>query len=1234
MRTQLRKRSYTRGLSLLLAIAMLISLFPAALAAPYTQEDVYIETTDAPDTVAAEGSSDPQPTAEVLPLANGEEFTVTFVENGGLIRPGNFQRESDPVTGTVTPEDMPLEPTRGGFAFAQWNTEPDASGTMFDGNTVLTEDITVYAQWGFSVRFHGNGGSLLMGNDQNNPAHYRERFVPVGRSVAETDGIAWPQSPTNRVGWVFVGWFDTNAREGGTEFTADSNITGNVFLSARWELAPFITITFNPTLGTINPDFLAEHGNTRQNIRGMHGGTTAGALYLAGVPDPNTTNQFPSVIAPPGSGLIFVGWANEDRTVFVGPFDTGIVVGNEPTSGAIGPQSRNILTEDLTLYAVWAITVGGLGAGVGNLPTQHNFGTVQNRISDRVWITELGQTPTLSEAGRTQNSVRWPMRPDPWRGGATFQYWRITQPASMAGQVFTENTPIIPGIVVTPVWEVHPNITYTLDANGGTFLSGASTLTLTAPEGSFGYTYAAVLPPGGTNNANQNPTRPGYIFGGFYCADGHLRTRANDTRTITEGMTLTARWIPTVTITLVTDEANMPAENYVTRIFAQGYSARDISHLWLFIHDGRVFDEGQINMMQPAPNNTIFNVGFVGTNHSYRHSTAQWQTVRNGLPEAGEMVNHRTAFYEDTMLYPIWWVMATINWNFQSVLPALPSTWPIWTWQLYGRPMPSRNELVNGEFASILWDELNTPTRSGSNTQGLPQSYEMSHTDAGPWSMWNTEAIRGGWNFVGWNAQADGQGAWITTDTMMTDVPWPGAGQSIHWDEFDVLMGGYPGPRNDIFAIWAPGVAFHPGIAPASSILEENRFRQMMPEQFGHALGEDWPEDPIWPGFIFRGWNSRPDGMGIWYTSYNTIYTSRTVYAIWATPVTFHPNGGTLQGHEAGETELVFIERDDNAVIGGAMIRPPSRPGYRFVGWNTAANGSGTTYTRTGPVVPSERLLYAQWIPAAQLEKTSDVPVGTIVTIGQEVTYTFRAINWSPYARYGFELRDQLPYGVTFIPGTVEINGDNADPADYDFIDTIEPNGEVRIRFDLPAAPGFCEEYEETGVCENPGACEYCDVYGYAVVTFMVEVVSRPESGVITNTGRIYYDGEEEDRSSTTITVGEDLLPAQIAKSSTYTAPLLVGDDVMYELVATNRNAVALNNFLITDNLANGGLDVDMDTVVVAPATALIGTPAIVEGRLEIAVNIPANGTVTVTFEAEVLQAGTVTNLGSVYGPE
>ncbi|WP_379213267.1 S-layer homology domain-containing protein [Paenibacillus sp. GCM10012303] len=70
--------------------------------------------------------------------------TVTFDKNGG-------DTEATPSTLNVTDGEtaaaLPAPPTRPGYAFAGWNTLPNGGGTGFDETTVVSGDVTVYAQW-------------------------------------------------------------------------------------------------------------------------------------------------------------------------------------------------------------------------------------------------------------------------------------------------------------------------------------------------------------------------------------------------------------------------------------------------------------------------------------------------------------------------------------------------------------------------------------------------------------------------------------------------------------------------------------------------------------------------------------------------------------------------------------------------------------------------------------------------------------------------------------------------------------------------------------------------------------------------------------------------------------------------------------------------------------------------------------------------------------------------------
>ncbi|MHB8378515.1 MAG: InlB B-repeat-containing protein [Acidimicrobiales bacterium] len=115
-------------------------------------------------------------------------------------------------------------------------------------------------------------------------------------------------------------------------------------------------------------------------------------------------------------------------------------------------------------------------------------------------------------------------------------------------------------------------------------------------------------------------------------------------------------------------------------------------------------------------------------------------------------------------------------------------------------------------------------------------------------------------------------------------------------------------------------------------------------------------------GHRFVNWNTAADGSG---TSFNdggsySFNANLQLYAQWqaATPATanFLDNGGT------GSVSSIV----DPA---GSTIQIPfsttlSYPGYAFSDWNTAANGSGTSYAAgTSTVLSVNETFYAQWTP-------------------------------------------------------------------------------------------------------------------------------------------------------------------------------------------------------------------------------------------------------------------------------
>ena len=70
--------------------------------------------------------------------------------------------------------------------------------------------------------------------------------------------------------------------------------------------------------------------------------------------------------------------------------------------------------------------------------------------------------------------------------------------------------------------------------------------------------------------------------------------------------------------------------------------------------------------------------------------------------------------------------------------------------------------------------------------------------------------------------------------------------------------------------------------------------------------------------------------------------------------VTFDKNGGDTEM----KTTTMVVEAPGKAL--GTLPKAPSKSGYTFSGWNTAANGSGTAFTKE-TVVTSPITVYAQW---------------------------------------------------------------------------------------------------------------------------------------------------------------------------------------------------------------------------------------------------------------------------------
>ena len=123
------------------------------------------------------------------------------------------------------------------------------------------------------------------------------------------------------------------------------------------------------------------------------------------------------------------------------------------------------------------------------------------------------------------------------------------------------------------------------------------------------------------------------------------------------------------------------------------------------------------------------------------------------------------------------------------------------------------------------------------------------------------------------------------------------------------------------------------------------------------------------PGHSFAGWNTAADGSGTAYAdgaevSNRTTEDGATVtlYAQWEPlpyEVVFYPNGA-----DAGAMDAQLISLDAETPLAANQF---ARAGHHFVGWNTAADGSGESYADGEAVLNltdeagGRVALYAQW---------------------------------------------------------------------------------------------------------------------------------------------------------------------------------------------------------------------------------------------------------------------------------
>ncbi len=374
--------------------------------------------------------------AQIAPLA----YEIILHANDGVF--SNTEATLTIEKAYLETVGIPEQPTRAGYNFVGWFSNPEGTGNAYQfsaGTTMPIDGLTLYAKW--SLKSYTITYENLAGIIHGNATSYNISTAPITLT-----------NPASRTGYQFVGWF-TALTDGTAVTSIDTSILSNQTVYARWSPISY-GITYNNLQGTTHSNpatytiesatitLLDPSARTGYTFIGwftqLSGGTEVESIVLgstgavavyarwstisyditynnlqgASNSNPATYNIETATInlVNPGArvGYTFVGW-----------FDA-LVDGNEVTSIAQGSTGNKVL------YARWNVvtynlTYNNLQGTTHCNPSTYNIETATINLADPSartgytfvgWFDELvGGTEvesiTLGSTGDMVLYARW-----------------------------------------------------------------------------------------------------------------------------------------------------------------------------------------------------------------------------------------------------------------------------------------------------------------------------------------------------------------------------------------------------------------------------------------------------------------------------------------------------------------------------------------------------------------------------------------------------------------------------------------------------------------------------------------------------------------------------------------------------------------------------------------------------------------------------------------------------------
>jgi uncharacterized repeat protein (TIGR02543 family) len=860
-------------------------------------------------------------------------YTVTYNPDGGVIGKTTQVKLYDSTYGKgadgITADPMPV-PTKSGYTFAGWFTQPNGVGGQINDSTKMSiaANHTLHAKWllsQYTVSFNVDGGSAVP----------NQLIAHGGKAVEPT--------PPTKTGHTFAGWYTDNTFKTVFDFTNNA-ITSDTTIYAKWTVNQY-TVSFN-----------------------SNGGSAVA---------PVTTNYNTTITAPTPptrTGHTFNGWFKEAGLNTAWNFATDKVTQNTTlfAKWTINSYTVNFDVDGGSTVAAQTVNHGDK-AVVPTPPTKTGH-TFAGWFTDKTYATGFDFANTaitgnttiyakwtinqyivsfISDGGSvvlpisaTYNTTITPPAP-PTKTGYTFNGWYkdagLNTAWDFAIDKVTENTTLY------AKWTIN-SYTVSFDVDGGSAV----------PAQTVNHFDKAVMP--------TAPTKVGHTFAGWYTDKTYATGYDFNNMIITGPTTIYAKWtINQYTVSFVSNGGSAVAPvttNYNTTIVAPQTPTREGYTFNGWFKDAGFNDKWDFATDKVTDHTTLY---AKWTINSYTvtfdvdgGSAVPPQTVNHFdkavMPTAPTKVGHTFAGWYTDKTY-------ATGYDFNNMIITGPTTiYAKWT--------------INQYIVSFITD-------GGSIVLPISATYNTTIPTPAP-------PTKTGYTFNGWFKDAGFKEVWDFATDKVTDhttlyAKWTINSYTVTFDadggtavptqtinHFDKAVEPTPPTKTGhTFAGWytdktyATGYDFNNRIITGPTTIyakwtinqytvsfDSNGGSAVAPVTTNYNTSIAAPPAPTREGYTFNGWFKDAGFNDDWDFATDKVTDHTTLYAKWTInsyTVSFDVDGGSAVPPQT-------VNHFDKAV----MPTAPTKVGHTFAGWYTDKTYA-TGYDFNNRIITGPTTIYAKW---------------------------------------------------------------------------------------------------------------------------------------------------------------------------------------------------------------------------------------------------------------------------------